>query len=526
MNAINLHLLLHNVAAVASIIVGTGAAFFIYLNNPRSKANILLSLTIVSALVFVISHIIGVNVVDPHLSKNILMFNLSVFALGFFSFHAFIVVLGKEEKYKIAIKAMYVSGIALIIYFLIFQDQFLLDSVPKMYFPNYYNPGPLNWTRLAFLFGISIPIMFFELFRSYRSAGSVIEKGKVKFFALAMVFGFSLGNVPNFLVYNVQIDPLIGIWCLVIFTIPLVYGAVKYELLDIKIIAKQAFLYGVSVAGIGGALSAVEYLSQWIRAQYLDIPLWVVPMFLSIIMVTIALFVWRRLRESDILKSEFITVVTHKFRTPLTEIRWAAESLGSELPEGAKEAVNQIQIANYHLIELTNLLVQLSDTDTIDYTYHAHPQRFDTFIQEMLPEYIRKAGLKNISFTFTGTSEKNLLIDEAQTRFVLQTLFDNAISYTSNGGSISVELKEEAKYLVLRVSDTGIGVSHEDLSRLFQKFWRSHDALKADTEGMGIGLFMSRRIVGRQGGTLTAESTGSGKGTSFLLRLPVVTANE
>jgi signal transduction histidine kinase len=521
---ISIHLLLHNVASVTSIIFGVGSALFVYLNNPRSRANILFSLTILAAVVFVVSHVMGVNVSDPHLSKNILMFNLSVFAIGFFNFHAILSALGKEKQYHTAIVAMYASGIFFIIYFLISQDQFLLDSVPKMYFPNYYNPGILNWTRTVFLFGISVPVTFFEFIRSYRAATSQAEKNKLKYFIMAMAVGYFLGFIPNFLVSNIMIDPLIGIWCIAFFAIPLIYGAVKYELFDIKIIAKQAFTYGIAVALIGGVLSSIEYMSQWIRDEYVDMPLWIVPLILSAIVVTVALFVWRRLRESDVLKSEFITVVTHKFRTPLTEIRWAAESLSEELPEASKDTLNQIQSANYRLIELTNLLVRLSDADTVDYAYHVHPIRLDGLMQEMFPEYERKAKLRDITFQVDGVSEKNVAVDEAQIRFVLQTLFDNAISYTVIGGSVEVHLKQDGKYISLKVTDTGIGVSREDFGRLFQKFWRSKDALKADTEGMGIGLFMSRRIIERQGGSLSAESLGAGKGTTFTLKLPIVEA--
>jgi signal transduction histidine kinase len=158
------------------------------------------------------------------------------------------------------------------------------------------------------------------------------------------------------------------------------------------------------------------------------------------------------------------------------------------------------------------------------------PMRLDSLVEDMKDEYQRRAGMKKIGITFSGSSQKSILADEAQTRFVIQTLLDNAISYTPQGGTINVEIKEEGTgrksgrklgNVVFSVTDSGIGLSKEDSSRVFEKFWRSPDARKADTEGMGIGLFMARRIMEREGGSLRTQSEGLGKGSTFAMRLPV-----
>jgi signal transduction histidine kinase len=520
----NIHLLIHNIASIASAVIGIGLFFFVIINNHRSRVSLTFAGITITAFIFITSHVIGVNISDPYISRMVLMFNLVIFALGVVSVHSVIAMLGIEKERKLALWTITLSGILFTLFFIVFPNYFLLPSVPKMYFPNYYNPGILNWVRIAFLYGVCVSYMVYELFLAYWKMEPSLERSRLKYFVLTVVVGYGVGFFPNFLVYNIQIDPLIGVWFFTFLVIPFVYGAVKYELFDIKIIAKQAFWYGLSVGVLGGILAAFEYLSQWIRDQYGGFPIWITPLFLAVVMVSIALFIWRRLRESDILKSEFITVVTHKFRTPLTEIRWAAENLSEEVPPEGKESVNEIQLANYRLIELTNLLVQLSDTDTVDFNYHIHDIQFSTFLEEFIPEYTRKAKLKEISFVVKGASDKKVLIDESQIRFVLQTLLDNAINYTPQGGAITIEVKDElgrGGHVVLSITDTGIGFSKEELGRLFQKFWRSKEALKADTEGMGIGLFMSRRIVERQNGTLSAESHGEGKGSTFFMRLPL-----
>ena len=86
----------------------------------------------------------------------------------------------------------------------------------------------------------------------------------------------------------------------------------------------------------------------------------------------------------------------------------------------------------------------------------------------------------------------------------LLAFIDNAISYNSDNGNITISVAKDrrGKLVILSMKDTGIGLKDEEMSRLFHKFWRSSRALKADTEGMGIGLFMAKGIVERQGGKM------------------------
>jgi signal transduction histidine kinase len=510
-----------------SAVVGLCLAFFILINNRRTALNVTFAALLFFGVIFIISHVIGVNVTDPNVSRGILMFNLVNFIIPVFNLHAVLALTGKTRERRGILVFLYVIAIALIIFFIIFPDLFLLPSVPKMYFPNYYNPGILNWTRVAFLFVTIIPYALYELASAFGDSKNIADQNRYRYLFIAMVIGYPVVFIPNLLVYNIPVDPLWGMWFFLFCAFPLMYGAVKYELFDVKVVAKQAFAYSVGIAVVGGFISLFDFINEKIRLIYPEFPAWVTPFSSAIIVVTIAFIIWKRLRESDILKSEFITVVTHKFRTPLTQIRWATENISADLPASDRDTVSEIQQANYRLIDLTNLLVQLSDTDTVDFNYHIQPQRFDSILEDIKADYIRRAGQKNISISFTGVSSKNVLVDEGQIRFVLQTLFDNALSYTPEGGSIKAELKEEKDKngvviaSVLSITDSGMGFSKEEIGRLFHKFWRSQSALKADTEGMGIGLFMAKRIVERQHGTLRAESSGSNKGATFFLRLPI-----
>lgn len=112
-------------------------------------------------------------------------------------------------------------------------------------------------------------------------------------------------------------------------------------------------------------------------------------------------------------------------------------------------------------------------------------------------------------------------VDKRRMLFALQIIVDNAISYTPRTGKVSVTVSTESSSVYVQVIDSGIGIAKEDMSRLFNKFWRSKEAKTTDTEGMGIGLFMAREIIERHDGQIYATSEGLGKGSTFTIRLPI-----
>lgn len=523
-------LLVHNIGYIFSIALLIALSILIYIQDHKKLVNRMLLLAFGAVFVFLVSHLIGVSISDPHLSKLVLMFNLTNIFISCFLMHFVLLFLGKAKEQKIPIIIAYALSAILFVVYLIFPDTFLLDSAPKLYFTNYYVAGDLHWI-MRLLSNALIPAYFLVYMLKEYPKQDAIMQNRLRYLLFGIFFGYSLGAAAIPLVFTstpvffgILIDPVYSIFFVPFFIIPFTYAVLKYELLDIRIVAKRAFVYAVTVAGVGVLITLLNFSNDIARSEFPGFPTWLIPFVSSVIAVSVSFMVWRKLRESDVLKYEFITVVTHKFRTPLTQIRWAAEELAPEVPETGKQSMNQIKNANFRLIELTNLLVRLSDTDSTDFEYLSKPFALNTLVSDNLAEYVERAALKTISVTFNDGGISTLVAgDESKIKFVLQILLDNAVNYNHPGGKVDVLLKEDkgGKALILSVTDTGIGLSKEEAGRLFQKFWRSLSALKADTEGMGIGLFMARRIVEREGGQLWAESAGAGKGSTFYLKMPV-----
>lgn len=517
------HLLIHNAEIVFSTLVMIYFIIFLLVNNWKSTVNVTLALTMVSVIVFIVSHMLGVSTPDPITSKHILMWNLSVIFISMFNFHSALAALKKDQQRRWVIILVYVIGILLTTFYLIFPDTFLLDSVPKMYFPNYYEPGNLHWV-MRIIFSIIIPIYFiFELYSSYKKETNWIEKNRYIYFAFALILGYGIGSTPILLVYDIPIDPAYGLLFPVLFSIPFTYAVIKYELLDIRIIAKKAFTYGISIALVGGFISFLILADNYVKGIYPSYPFWATPLITAIIAVFVSIFSWNKMREGDLMKYEFITTVTHKFRTPLTYIKWATENLEKSptVGEEEKSQLSYIRSANDKLVELTNILANVSDTENTSYNYNFKKNNTSVTSNEVIDTMKNELEAKKISVTRDIAPNITSSYDVNRIKFVMQVLLENAINYTPEGGNIIVSLNNTKDHVIYSVKDTGIGLEKDELSHLFSQFYRGHKARMADTEGLGIGLFVSKKIIERHRGKIWVDSAGHGRGSRFSFSIPI-----
>ena len=196
----NINLILHNIVSLSSAIILLGITIFSFLHGKNKISNITFSLAALATTFFTLSHVIGANITNPEISRMVFMFNLSIFFIGAFNLHAVISIVNKNAEKFWVTTFVYTSAIAFSILFIISPDLFLLPSEPKMYFPNYYVPGQLNWIRVAFLYVAIIPYMIYLLLNAYKNSHSITDKHQYKYFAVTIIVDYVLALIPNFLV--------------------------------------------------------------------------------------------------------------------------------------------------------------------------------------------------------------------------------------------------------------------------------------------------------------------------------------
>ena len=505
-----------------SILISLGAGVIVYFKGRGNAASRSFFFLMIAVSVFQLAHVVGVNLANGVHSRFVLMFTTATILTACFTTRMVLAVLGELERRRSAIRAIYAVGLGLIAFFALFPNYFLHPSRPKLYLPNYYEPGIFYWLLIAF-FAITAIYFFGLLISKYFKSSDDIFRNRIKYFFLSILFGYTAGSFGFPLVYDIPVDP---IWMMFIglYTVPLGYGVLKYELMDIKVVAKQAFVYGVVVGVVSVVINAVSFANNILLGLVPRLSPWLLPVVTSILAVSVGSLVWRRLRELDALKYEFITVVTHKFRTPLTYVKWALENLlEKKLPQDEKQLLAQIDESNKKLVRLTDVLVSAARADDSGYRYVFTPISASELLGGVVSGLREKFRARSVSLNFSEDSRLGKINgDSGRLSFVFQVLLLNSLLYTPKGGSVHVALRSQDSGILVRVQDSGIGITREESPRIFQKFFRGSRAKLADTEGLGIGLFIARSIISRHHGKIWFESAGESRGATFFVTLPTV----
>jgi signal transduction histidine kinase len=261
-----------------------------------------------------------------------------------------------------------------------------------------------------------------------------------------------------------------------------------------------------------------------IMVVYLVAAILVVVMTAAAMAVVLAVL-WRRLREDESMKREFASIIAHKFRTPLTHIKWSADNLiMSETDPYSKRSLSDIKESNEKLIKLTGTLLELTDSDDAAVASYKLEHLDISSLARAAVEVSRKALHEKNLFLSIECSEPEIFVraDRSRMEFVLAALLDNACLYSPPGRDVSVAVSAGSGEAVISVTDNGIGMAPADVSRVFTKFFRSKEARAADSEGFGVSLYLAQSVVRRHGGRIDASSKGPGKGSTFSVVLPRV----
>lgn len=252
-----------------------------------------------------------------------------------------------------------------------------------------------------------------------------------------------------------------------------------------------------------------------------NLPAWIIPgiFFISILYICYK-YIILTIRE-DRLEKEIISMVNHTFRTPLTNIIWDTKELEKNLPQNEKFLYLQnIKNGVNKILNIVDILTGIKNiANTSGYFFEAISIR--EIVEKSIKKYRDEINKKNIIFQVSIFKDIPLLtIDLKKISFVIDTIIENAISYTQKDGRILIDCISNSKKLILFISDTGIGLGHIDKIMIFSKFYRNKKAKLMNTDGMGLRLYLSKQIIKRHGGKIYAKSNGLGEGTTFFIELP------
>jgi signal transduction histidine kinase len=226
-----------------------------------------------------------------------------------------------------------------------------------------------------------------------------------------------------------------------------------------------------------------------------------------------------KLKALDETKDDFISMASHQLRTPLTSVKgylsMVLEEDAGKINATQRKMLGQAFISSQRMVYLIADLLNVSRLKTGKFVIEPAPTNLAEMVSEEIDQLVETAAGKGIQLTYKKPKEfPTLMLDETKTRQVVMNFVDNAIYYTPSGGHIAVELAETPTSVELKVVDDGIGVPASEQHHLFTKFYRARNAQKARPDGTGLGLFMAKKVILAQGGSIIFEST-EGKGSTF-----------
>ena len=263
-----------------------------------------------------------------------------------------------------------------------------------------------------------------------------------------------------------------------------------------RIRQQSAWLFGLTVILLLAVISALLYV-QRMRHRSMEM-----------------------MREASRLREDFFTNITHEFRTPLTVILGLSRKIreNTEVPQSVSDKASTIERQGNRLLTLVTQLLDISKVKSVIGEPNWQHGNICAQVAMLLETYIDYAANRGVTLKYHYDKAIEMDFVPDYVNKVMSNLVSNALKFTPNGGTISVNLYQRGDRLHIDVSDTGHGISSDKLAHIFEPFYTTGDT--GETKGTGIGLALTQEIISHLNGTITAESQ-VGKGTTFHIVMPI-----
>lgn len=263
-----------------------------------------------------------------------------------------------------------------------------------------------------------------------------------------------------------------------------------------RIRQQSAWLFGLTVILLLAVISALLYV-QRMRHRSMEM-----------------------MREASRLREDFFTNITHEFRTPLTVILGLSRKIreNTEVPQSVSDKASTIERQGNRLLTLVTQLLDISKVKSVIGEPNWQHGNICAQVAMLLETYIDYAANRGVTLKYHYDQAIEMDFVPDYVNKVMSNLVSNALKFTPNGGTISVNLYQRGDRLHIDVSDTGHGISSDKLAHIFEPFYTTGDT--GEAKGTGIGLALTQEIISHLDGTITAESQ-VGKGTTFHIVMPI-----
>ncbi len=518
-------------ASIATLIL----SFLVWLKNPKEKINKYFGIFGIVSFLWIFNNFILRFYPSIYLMRNAYALGALVPILTLFWCYEL-----WEEKFTKLKKLIFISaGLTFAI----------VSEVTELIFSKIVEVSPLGYKGemgfgffvYAYYMGVILIFIAYKTFKTSKNA-SGIKKIQLRYVLIGILAYITVVLTTSF------IFPILGSFkytaldspSIFIFLMFTAYAVLKHHLFDVKVIATEIFSIFISLVLFVNAL-----LAKSLNDFLLKFTLFLTSSFFVTLLIKSVLREVRakekiqnlakdletantELKRLDKAKSEFLSIASHQLRTPLTAIKgyssMITEGAFGDFSEGVKGAVKKIFESSQQLVLMIDDFLDISRIEAGKMSYEFVTFNLEDLVKKIVKDFLEnneKTRELNLTCAVQG---QNFLIrgDINKINQVITNLLDNAIKYTP-AGYVKVYLNKNNKNnaAVLTIKDTGIGISKETITKLFQKFSRAEKSSLLNTSGSGLGLYVAKRIITDHKGRIWVESDGLGRGSSFFVELPL-----
>jgi len=420
------------------------------------------------------------------------------------------------------------------------------------------NVSPLTYSGVSFdesgsivprtgpgliIFGLFLlPLFIASIYNMLKNAKKAepSESQRIKITLSLFLFSFGIQIITSFVIvalFHYTNLVFLGNFLMFLFVVTVTASILNYKILELNVFTSVIFVAILALLIFADIFSAPNFQGVIYKIIVFLAILYIGYRFIKSIILEIKerkrverlaerlRVANEKLKELDRLKSEFLSMASHQLRTPLSIIKGYLHTLQTgkvgEISDKQKHFVKTALDANEQLIAIIDDFLNLGRIEEkrikVEFEEVDLPEIVATVLQRMGSLAIRKEI--NLKFEKPETFPK-ITADRAKLVEVLTNIVDNSIKYGKDRGWVKIKLKKEGTRIKIIESDNGIGIPDDFKSKLFSKFNRAPNAVKAVPSGNGIGLYLVKKIIDLHHGEVKIESE-EGKGTKFVIELPI-----
>jgi signal transduction histidine kinase len=279
-----------------------------------------------------------------------------------------------------------------------------------------------------------------------------------------------------------------------------------------------------------GVITITAMIATHLIAQRYAEPQFVVA---SVVGMTLFLFIigniivnsFEKIATANRMKTEFVSIVSHQLRTPLSSIKWSLDLLVSgrvgQLEKKQREYTDILQASNDRMIKLVNDLLNVTRIEQGRIILKKEKFDLGELADNLTREIKSFADASNVELEVVNNVKgSNIYADKQYVSMIFENLVDNAVRYINPKGKVSVSLERKGTFVRVEVKDNGVGIPKSEQRNIFQKFFRAQNIMRHRTEGSGLGLYLAKALVDLHKGKI-GFSSKEGAGSTFWFELPI-----